>query len=72
MPEDVGPPPAGRPAAAPRQFLVRAAVIICGLVLLLVVDVHGVVFYFAWALIVLALTSEAAATLVYWHRARRR
>jgi hypothetical protein len=34
--------------------------------------VHGVAFYVAWALIVLALASEAVATLVYWARTRRR
>ena len=44
---------------------------ITGLTLLLIVDVHGVAFYIAWALIVLALFSEAAATLVYWRRSRR-
>ena len=55
----------------PWQFLVRAAKVITGLVLLLVVDVHGVVFYFAWGLIGLALVTEAAATVVYWQRSRR-
>jgi hypothetical protein len=30
-----------------------------------------VAFFVAWGLIVLALVSEAAATLVYWLRARR-
>jgi hypothetical protein len=45
--------------------------VITGLTLLLIVDVHGVAFYIAWALIVLALFSEAAATLVYWRRSRR-
>jgi hypothetical protein len=50
---------------------VRAAAVITGLVLLLIVDVHGVAFYVAWSLIVLALASEAAATLVYWRRSRR-
>jgi hypothetical protein len=54
----------------PRQFLVRAAFVIAGLTLLLIVDVRGVAFYFAWSLIVLALASEAAATLVYWLRSR--
>jgi hypothetical protein len=39
-------------------------------VLLLVVDAHGVVFYVAWALIVLALAGEAVGTLVYWARTR--
>ena len=63
--------PRPRPSSAPPwQFLVRAAMVITGLVLLLVVDVHGVVFYVAWALIVLALTTEGAATLVYWRRSR--
>jgi hypothetical protein len=40
--------------------------------MLLIVDVHGVAFYLAWALIVLALVTETAATLVYWRRQRRR
>jgi hypothetical protein len=57
--------------APPWQFLVRAVTVISGLALLLIADVHGAVFYFAWSLIVLALASEAAATLVYWRRARR-
>jgi hypothetical protein len=56
----------------PWQFLLRAAAVIAGLTLLLVVDVRGLVFYIAWALIVLALASEAVATLVYWQRGRRR
>ncbi len=67
------PPEAGRPASGmPLQFLFRAAAVITGLVLLLIVDVRGVAFYIAWSLIVLALASEAAATLVYWLRSRRR
>jgi hypothetical protein len=45
--------------------------VITGLTLLLIVDVRGVAFYVAWTLIVLALASEAAATLVYWRRSRR-
>jgi hypothetical protein len=67
-------PPGGRvraPPLPPWQFLVRAAMVISGLVLLLVVDVHGVVFYVAWVLIVLALAGEAVGTLVYWVRSRR-
>jgi hypothetical protein len=56
----------------PWQFLLRAAFVITGLVLLLIVDVHGVVFYVAWGLIVLALASEAVATLVYWILSRSR
>ena len=55
----------------PWQFALRAMAVITGLVLLLLVDVRGAVFYFAWALIVLALLSEGAATLVYWLRSRR-
>jgi hypothetical protein len=55
----------------PWQFAVRAVAVISGLTLLLIVDVHGVAFYVAWALIGLSLTSEAAATLVYWRRSRR-
>jgi hypothetical protein len=66
------PPQGGRPASGvPWQFLVRALAVITGLTLLLIVDVRGVAFYIAWSLIVLALVSEAAATLVYWRRSRR-
>ena len=54
----------------PWQFLVRAAAVITGLVLLLVVDVHGVAFYIAWSLIVFSLVTEAIATLVFWLRSR--
>ena len=62
----------GRPAPHPPwQFLVRAAMVIFGLVLLLVVDVHGAAFYIAWALIVLALVGEGIGTLVYWTHSRR-
>jgi hypothetical protein len=60
-----------RPSSAPPwQFLLRAVAVITGLTLLLLVDVHGAMFYVAWSLIVLALVTEAAATLVYWRRAR--
>jgi hypothetical protein len=59
------------PPVPPWQFLFRAAAVITGLVRLLIVDVRGVEFYIAWGLIVLALVSEAAATLVYWLRSRR-
>jgi hypothetical protein len=55
----------------PWQFLFRAAAVITGLTLLLIVDVRGAAFYVAWSLIVLALASEAAATFVYRSRARR-
>jgi hypothetical protein len=55
----------------PWQFLFRAAAVIAGLTLLLIVDVRGAAFYVAWSLIVFALASEAAATFVYWSRARR-
>jgi hypothetical protein len=58
--------------AVPWQFALRAAAVISGLTLLLIVDVHGAAFYFAWALIGLSLASEAAATLVYWRRSRSR
>ena len=44
--------------------------VVTGLTLLLVVDVKGVVFYFAWALIGLALLTEAIGTLVYWRHSR--
>jgi hypothetical protein len=56
----------------PWQFLLRAVAVITGLTLLLIVDVHGAAFYVAWALIVLALVTEGAATLVYWRRQRGR
>jgi hypothetical protein len=58
------------PAGLPRQFGFRAVAVITGLTLLLIVDVHGFAFYVAWSLIVLALVSEGAATLVYWLRSR--
>ena len=54
-----------------RQFAVRALAVITGLTLLLIVDVQGLASYGAWLLIVLGVLSEAAATLVYWRRARR-
>jgi hypothetical protein len=54
----------------PPQFLARAIAIILGLTMLLIVNVRGAGFYVAWSLIVLAYLSEAAATLVYWRRAR--
>ena len=59
----------GKPAI-PWQVLVRAAAVVTGLVLLLFVDVHGVAFYIAWALILLALVSELAATLFFWFASR--
>jgi hypothetical protein len=55
----------------PWQFLIRAVFVVVGLTLLLFVDVRGAVFYVAWALIVVALVSEAASTFVYWQRSRR-
>ncbi len=63
--------PAGRPPGPPLQFLFRAAAVLTGLTLLLIADVRGVAFYMAWTLIVLALATEAAATLVHWRRSRR-
>jgi hypothetical protein len=63
-------PPRGPPSAVPWQFAVRAVAVIAGLTLLVIVDVHGAAFYLAWALIGLALVTEAAATLVYWRRSR--
>lgn len=39
--------------------------------MLLIVDVRGAAFYFAWVLIVLALATEGLATFVYWRRSRR-
>jgi hypothetical protein len=64
-------PPRGPPTAIAWQFAIRAVAVITGLTLLLIVEVHGVAFYSAWTLIVLALLSEGAATLVYWRRSRR-
>jgi hypothetical protein len=64
------PPSRGPPPAVPWQFGVRAAAVVTGLALLVIVDVHGVAFYVAWGLIGLALVTEAAATLVYWRRSR--
>jgi hypothetical protein len=58
------------PPALPWQFAVRAVAVITGLTLLVLVEVHGVVFYIAWGLIGFALLTEAAATLVYWRRSR--
>jgi hypothetical protein len=60
------------PAAPPWQFLLRAIMVITGLTLLLVVKAHGAAFYFAWALIALAVVSEGLATLIYRRRAQRR
>jgi hypothetical protein len=59
------------PTGLPWQFACRAVLVIAGLSLLLIVDVRGVAFYFAWALIGLALASEAGATFVHWRRAQR-
>jgi hypothetical protein len=59
------------PPGPPWQFLLRAAMVVTGLTLLLIVDVRGVVFYLAWAMIGLALLSESAAMLVYWRRSRQ-
>lgn len=70
--EDHPRPPGGVSSAPPWQFLVRAIAVIVGLTLLLIVDVRGVAFYIAWALIGLALISEGAATLVAWRRSHRR
>jgi hypothetical protein len=54
----------------PWQFAIRAVAVITGLTLLLFADVHGALFYVAWSLIVFALVTEGAATLVYWLRSR--
>ena len=71
---DAGRPSPGRPPppAPGPQFVFRAVAVITGLTLLLVVQVHGVAFYAAWSLIGLALVTETVATLLYWHRSRRR
>jgi hypothetical protein len=49
---------------------VRAVAVITGLTMLLIVDVRGVGFYLAWALIVLTLATEGLGTFVYWRRSR--
>lgn len=59
------------PSGFPWQVVVRVLAAVVGLTLLLVVEVRGVTFYLAWSLIVLAVASEAVATGVFWHRARR-
>ena len=63
-------PSHGPPYGLPWQFAIRAVAILTGLTLLVIVDVHGAVFYFAWGLIGFALVTETAATLVYWRRSR--
>ena len=60
------------PTTPPWQFVLRAVMVISGLTLLLIVNAHGVAFYFAWTLIGFALLSEGAATFVYWRRGRRK
>jgi hypothetical protein len=63
----------GAPSYAPPwQVFLRAAAVITGLTLLLVVDVRGVAFYLAWTLLGHALLSEGAAMLVHRPRAQRR
>jgi hypothetical protein len=71
MPSGDGRPTSWPPPGLPWQFGFRASAVIAGLTLLLIVDVHGVAFYLAWTLIVLALASETAGTLVYLLRSRR-
>lgn len=61
---------ANLPPSVPRQFVGRAAAVVIGLTMLLVVNVRGVAFYVAWTLVGLAFLTEAAATYVYWRRAR--
>lgn len=63
--------PDGPPSAPPRPFLVRTAAVLVGLTLLVIVEVGGAAFYLAWALIVLALLSEGAASIVYLRRSHR-
>jgi hypothetical protein len=72
VPAGAGHPTSRPPEGLPWQFLLRAAAVITGLTLLLIVDVRGVAFYLAWTLIVLALVSEGAATLFYWLSSRQR
>ena len=49
----------------------RALALLTGVTLLVVVEVQGAALYAAWALIVAALASEGAATLLYQRRSRR-
>jgi hypothetical protein len=58
------------PPGLPSQFLARAVAIVVAFTLLLVVGVHGAIFYGAWGLIALAFVSEVAASFVYWSRSR--
>ena len=58
------------PPHVPWQFVLRATAVVAGLILLLIVDVRGLVFYLAWGLIVLALLTEGLATFVHWRRSR--
>jgi hypothetical protein len=52
--------------------MVRAAMVLAGSALLLVVHVEGTALYLAWALIVVPVLSEAAAMLVYRQRQREK
>ena len=52
--------PAARPPRRPGSSSSVPSMVITGLTLLLIVDVRGVAFYVAWALIVLALATEGA------------
>jgi hypothetical protein len=61
----------GPSSAPPPQLLVRAAAVVTGLTLLLVVEVEGAALYAAWGLIALALITEAAAMLLFWRHSRR-
>ena len=61
----------GTAPAPPWPLVVRAAMVLIGLTLLLLVDVRGGVFYIAWSLIGLALATELAATFTHLVRARR-
>ena len=69
-PDGSGSPSGEAIAGPPWQFAIRAAMVITGLTLLLVVHAHGLVFYVGWTLIGLALISESAATLVHWRGGR--
>ena len=61
----------GPPRGLPWQVGVRALALLTGVTLLVVVEVQGAALYAAWALIVAALASEGAATLLYQRRSRR-
>lgn len=59
------------PTAMPPQTLVRICLLAIGAALLVVGHVQGLAVGVAWLLIVIALASELAASVVWWQRRRR-